>query len=153
MCRLKSQICPPPSDDSGDDEGKKKCRWCRFNHINYWLGSITDHRNELKYWRCAELVVRVTDWMTAEPFCTSSSSSFFLYQFLLVLPSLPPIPVSPFVILLLGAGDSPRWRITAQLDRAAEPRDLSRLISVSFPSSSSWAELNYSCLIFNLLPF
>lgn len=23
MCRLKSQICPPPSDDSGDDEGEK----------------------------------------------------------------------------------------------------------------------------------
>lgn len=69
-------------------------------------------------------------------------------------PPLLPIPVSPcFVILLLGAGDSPRWRITAQLDRAAEPRDLSQLIFVSLSSSPPWTQPDCSRLIFNLLPF
>lgn len=84
----------------------------------------------------------------------------FLYLLLLLFfcpflpfPALLPIPVSPFVILLLGAGDSPGWRITARLDRAAEPRDLSQLISVSLRSSSSGAELDCGRLIFNLLPF
>lgn len=82
-----------------------------------------------------------------------------LYPFLLVLPSLPsrsPLSLSSSSVLVIHRIDASRF------DRAAEPRDLSQLISAPPPFattstttttlllSSSCAELNYSCLIFNL---
>lgn len=77
----------------------KTTGWCRFNRINDWSWSIQDRlgllrlggcsrRKELEYWRCAGLVVCVTDWRTAEPFCTSSSS--FSTSFSSSSPPSPP---------------------------------------------------------------
>lgn len=105
-------------------------------------------------------VVCATDWMTAEPFCTSSSSSFSTLS-TYFLPSFTSLSLLLLLLLSLSAssssvngGDSPGWRITAQLDKS---RWTTRLVTTHFflslLSSSSGTRCKRGRLILNLLPF
>lgn len=73
------------------------------------------------------------------------------YPFLLVLPSLPSLPLlslSSFSVLVIHRVDASQLNLTEPLNHGTCHNSFLPL----FPSSSSWTELNYKCLIFNLLP-
>lgn len=116
----------------------------------YWSGSVGEREEmELTWcvWSC------VTDWMTAEPFCTSSSSFSPPFFSLSSPPSHP--CVSPCVLLLLLSGA--RW-FTGLTHRGAtwQSRRTTGLVPahprLSLRSSSSPTRADCGCLISNLIP-
>lgn len=120
----------PSSGTSGDDEGNKTgdvdlilgADAAHWWYLICHLRSLKDGVEvpELRWLVC---VVRVTDWMTAESFCTSSSSSSSSST--PCSPSLPPllpIPVSPFSlssssVLVIHRVDASQLNLTEPLNR------------------------------------